>query len=353
MRGRSQSKTEIMCAPSFSRAEARTRWLGCWAVLLVFVFALHGSDGAWAATGPSGRANIAAGATGDRAATRALLVAGYEFEKGVLARARVALVAESRTAEAIGHECKGVMRGAPVESVGEEEGPFASRPKLSGRVQGERARSEREKQIIGLEINETTFAAYNRVLRASLEAYVAATSRLSWSNPTIDALVGERTTEFREAIKGPSLAVCAEMRSWAASGFHVLPAGSKRLEEASEARSKQVAQGDLETLLESYEGRAERALVRRTAALKKRLAMEEDRDEQLLRAQQEMERALGEKPSGFVEQRLEPAIAKGRTSAGTTFAVRRVVGKSVLPRGCKTYPPATGLHQGSTESSVP
>jgi hypothetical protein len=133
----------------------------------------------------------------------------------------------------------------------EEEGPYASAPKLSGRVQGERARSEQEKQTI----DDAIVVAGYRVVRGPYEAFIAAAERLAWSDPTITALVHQMTARLREDLVGPRVAVCAEMRSWAASGFHLLPPGSKSLKESEEARGKQAVQGNLEVLLRSYEGR--------------------------------------------------------------------------------------------------
>jgi hypothetical protein len=300
----------------------------------LFAFALLASVSPSAAAGSSERTSVAASALGDRAATDRLLKADEALAKAVLARARATDAAAGRAEEAFGHECKGVLRGAPDESALEEEGPFASQPKLSGRAQGERARSEREKQTIDLEIEETVWIAGDRVLRRPYEAYIATVGRLTWSDPTIDALVQQRAARLHEDLAGPPVAICAELRAWAASGFHVLPSGVKRLQEAREARGKQAVQGDLAALLAPYEDSAARASVRRISALKERLREQERDDEASLRAEYRMELALGEKVSRSAEQRFAPVIAKGRTSAGTTFVIRRAVGKS-FSRSCR------------------
>lgn len=296
--------------------------------------ALHAATGALAANGQIGRARAAATAPGDRAATHTLVKAEYELTKATLARAPAAEVAVARAAEALGHECKGVLDGAPDESVIEEEGPFASRPKLSGRVEGERARSEQEKQAIDVEIEETISGAAGGVLRASYEAFIATADRLTWSDPTIDALVHQLTARLREDLVGPPVAVCAEMRTWAVSGFHLLPPGIRSLEEAREARSKRAVPGDLEVLLRPYEGPAERAIIRRLDASKERLREEERTDEALSSAEYHMDVAFGEKLSRFAERQFAPVIAKGRTSAGTTFVIRRSVPRS-MSRSCR------------------
>lgn len=319
--------------------------LSRWVTVGILAFTLPAPAGALAAAGPSGRASVVATAPGDRAATQTLLKAEYELVKATLASTLAVEAAEARAAEALGHECKDVLEGAPDESVTEEEGPLASGPSLSGRAQGERARSEQEKQTIDLEIDETIFAAAYNVVRRPYEAFIATAERLTWSDSTITALVHQKTVRLREDLVGPPVAVCAEMRTWAASGFHLLPPGSKSLKESTEARSKQAVQGNLEVLLRSYEGEAERETIRRIDALKERLREEDRTDEGFSSAEDHMELALGEKLSRFVKQDVAPVIGKGRTSAGTTFVIRASVGKS-SPRSCR-HEVQIEVHEGN------
>jgi hypothetical protein len=317
--------------------------------MVVLAFALHASPDVLAAAGPSERSGVAATAPGDRAATHLLLEADYRLAKVTLARALPVGVAEGRAAHALGRECKGALRGAPDGAAVEEEGSLASSPTLSGRAQGERARSEQEEQTIDLEIDETIAAAFYRVLRGPYEAYIAAIDRLTWSDPAINALVHQRTAGLREDLTGPPVAVCAEMKAWAAGGFRVLPPGSKRLEESMEARSKQSPQGNLGVLLRSYEGLAGRAIIRRVDALEERFREKERADEGFSSAEDHMELALGEKLSRFAEQQLAAVIGKGRTSAGTMFVVRQSV-RGSLSRSCR-HEVEVEVREGSGSSS--
>lgn len=318
--------------PIIAKAGARAHGLvrpSCLVVIGILAFAaLPASAGALAAFGSRERASVAASTPGDRSATHTLLSAEEVLAKAILARTVAIEAAVVRGAKALGHECKGVLRGAPDESVLEEEGPSASTPTLSGRAQGELARSELEKQTIDLEISETSFAPVDRVLRSPYNAYIATVDRLTWSDPTINALVQQTAARLREDLAGPRVPVCPEMRAWAASGFHVLPPASKRLQEAREARSKQIVQGNLRSLLRPYEGPAEKAIVRHTTALRERFRERERMNESEPRAELDMELALGERVSRFAEQRVAPVIAKGHTSAGGTFVIRRRIGKS-------------------------
>lgn len=319
--------------------------LSRWVIVGILASALSAPAGALAG-GLSERAGVAATAPGDRAATHTLLRAEYELVKATLASTLAIEAAEARAAEALGQECKGVLEGVPDESVIEEEGPLASGPRLSGRAQGERARSEQEKQAIDLEIDETIFAAAHRVVREPYEAFIATAERLTWSDPTITAIVHQKTARLREDLVGPPVAACAEMRTWAASGFHVLPPGSKSRTESEEARSKQAVQGNLEVLLRSYEGQAEQAIIRRIDALKESLREEDRTDERFLSSEYHMELVLGEKLSRFVRQDVAPVIGKGRTSAGTTFVIRASVGKS-SPRSSCRHEVDIEVHEGN------
>jgi len=317
-------------------------------VVGILAFALTTPAGALAAA-PSEPVGVVATAPGDGAATRMLLMAEYELAKATLAHAVAARSAVARAAEALGQECKDVLDGAPDESViEEEEGPFASRPTLSGRVQGERARSEREQQTIDLEIDKTIFAAAYRVLRGPYEAFIDTAEQLTWSDPTITALVHQKIARLREDLIGPPVVVCAEMKTWAASGFHLLPPASKSLMGSMEARSKQAVQGNLEVLLRPYEGQAERAIIRRIDALNERLREDERTDEGFSSADYHMELALGEKLSRFAEQQLAPVIGKRRTSAGTTFVIRATLGKSAQ-RSCR-HEVEIEVHEGNGSS---
>lgn len=307
--------------------KARTAfWLGRCVVTGMLAVTLPAPAGALAAARASGRANVAATPSpSDRAATQALVIADYDLEKAIVSRATAWEAASARAAGALGEECTDVLRGVPDEEVEDEEGPLASRPKLSGRVQGERARSERENQTIALEIAETIFGAGDRILRGPYEAYIAEANKLTWSNPTINALVHQNTERLMEDLAGPAVAVCAEMRAWAASGFHVLPPASKSLAESREARNKQVVEGNLKVLLRPYEGPAQRAIIRRTDALKEKLTDQERMEDGTSNAEYRVETALGEKLPRYAEEQLAPVIAKGRTAAGTTFVIRRSV----------------------------
>lgn len=301
----------------------------CWVVGVITWFALLAASSLPAIANSNLRATVAIATPGDRAATQALIEAEYRLAKAILLRASATETALARAAKALGKECKGALRGGPDESVLEEEGPSAPRPRLSGRAQGELARSELEKQAIEIEISEQLSTAADRILRQPYEAYVRAVASLAWSDPTIDALVEERMKQVRERLAAHTFPVCADMRAWAASGFHVLSPASKRLEEARRARDKPTVEGNLKSLLEPSETRVGRTLLRRTTVVNEERREKAHEDEIFTRADYQMIRALGEKVSRFEQHQLAPVIAKRRTSAGTTFVIRAYIAKGV------------------------
>jgi hypothetical protein len=340
------------CGRSMAVARTRARslvGLSRWVILGILALTLPAPAGALATADLGERASVAASAPGDRAATHIFLKAEYQLTKATLARMQAIEAAEARGAKAIGHECKGVLAGTPDESVIEEEGPSASVPRLSGRAQGEQARTEQEKQTIDLEIYEGIFAAADHVVRRPYEAFIATAERLTWSDATITALVHQKTARLREDLVGPPVAVCAEMRTWAANGFHLLPPRSKSLEEARKIRDKQVLQGNLEVLLRPYEGRAARTIARRVAASKERLKDEELTDEGFSRAELHMELALGETLPRYAMQQLAAIIGKGRTAAGTTFVIRAGVDRPTRSP-CK-HEVEIEVHEGNAGNS--
>lgn len=322
----------------------------CWTAIAILASVLLVATST--STALSSTAPIAVAAPNDRAATQALLEADYRLAKAILVHFGATEAALARAAKTLGDECKGVLRGGPDESVLEEEGPSASRPRLSGRAQGELARSELEKQTIDVEISERFSAATDRVLRRPYKAYVRVVASLVWSNPTINAVLRERMARLREDIVGHTVSVCADMRAWAASGFHVLPPASKRLEEARQARNQPPAQGNLHSLLQPYEDATGRKILQRETAVEERLRERERDDEVYARADYQMKRALGEKVSSFQQQQFAPVIARGRTSAGTTFVIRANVGKDHT-HSCKHEVDVEVIeHDGSSGGSV-
>ena len=286
----SQNRSE-----SSRRISQRIRWA---ALILLVALALDASV-------------ASAGTPADTAATHALLQADYELNSAVLHNAPVSISSAAAFARNLGRECHGVLAGAP-----NVEGPES---KQTPRARGEHQRSELQLNEIESEISRADFAATYGPDRAAYEAYISKITRLEWSDPQINALIRYRATTYREDQTPPTNDVCADMKAWAQSGYHLLPPASKAFEAMESARAKQAApKGSIGTLLKADEGPAERALLKQVDALKPRILKVFTRARE---SAPNLEHALG-LPASPLEQARGKVLGRGTTKAGETFVVR-------------------------------
>lgn len=215
----------------------------------------------------------------------------------------------------IGQECRGVLVGAPLEEP-ELQGQEAH---LSARARGALRRSELEQQTIGSELDLTVVEALYAPDQAALEAYEAQIDQLSWSNPKIGELV-QYPGRARKERRAPSVAsLCADMRAWAQSGYHVLSQNSREFQAAQRAQLQSgEPTGSIATLLKPYENATDLRLIRKTKALQRRFASAFSSD-----ALGRLRHILGAPESPFEERMHAPVLGHGRTAAGGTFVVRR------------------------------
>jgi hypothetical protein len=298
--------------------DRRKRWLSAPAL----VAALAGLLGGACAPTPSLAATPA-----DTVATHAYLQADYEFLRVALHTTPAVLKAESKIAEGIGRECAGVLKGAPSDTFG--SGPNSS----SRRTQGEQQRSQQELTTINAELSRTLNAPGAQRASAAAETFIAAVGSLSWSNPLIAVLVRFDDARMREKLTPSRLDVCADMKAWAASSFHVLSPASKAFAAAVQDGEKGRPEGTENELLKPYEGPAERAIIKRTDAL------ERDPIVGLAKGRapyERLERELGVPEEGFQRLANEPILARGKTHAGATFILRRETA-GLLGNGCRAH----------------
>lgn len=119
---------------------------------------------------------------------------------------------------------------------------------------------------------------------------------------------------------GPVPAVCADMRSWVASGYKTLSAGSKAYQSRQEslfASSSPPLKASSEELLKPYEGPSERAILRHREALPTVEILELGG-----LATTKLHRQLGiEEPSGLSNITKSKVFAHGRTHTGAGYKV--------------------------------
>jgi hypothetical protein len=249
--------------------------------------------------------------------TRAYLEAAYQLDRAILSNADASRSAEATLAETLGDECHGVLAGEP----NEEFGP-SGRGSESPRAKGERQRSEQQAQTINQEISLAFFGATESPDRAAVEAYSAAITPLRWSNPQIAPLAQFYASALTEQVVASVASVCADMRAWALSGYHVLSTASREFETAALKASSErhVPSGSITALLKPYEDAGDRRLIRETKALESKVVIALFAGSRMFAR---LQRALGAPEGPLEEQAQEPVLAHGTTHAGSTFTVRR------------------------------
>jgi hypothetical protein len=263
----------------------------------------------------------AAATPADTASTHAYLQARYELDLALLRNDPAARADTSALVARLDHECHGVLAGAPHRDLETAFGEGRGQP--SPRVRGERERALRQRTAIDFELSRTITAAAAQPSRPAIEAFAAATASLSWSDPRIAQLVRKEAILLQQT---PSLSppdVCADMSTWAQSGYRRLAPASKVFAEqfASELEGLEGFEGELSigSLLHPYEGAPERALARKTEALTDRLATSSGSGGNTYT---QLEHALGVPESQLQGQRQAPALGHGLARSGTRFTVR-------------------------------
>jgi len=265
----------------------------------------------------------------DTAATHAYLQARYDYFLAALRAAPAARAGFMAASERLGRECPGVLAHAPRNELVSESSDSPVPP----RVKGERERAERQLVTIDGEISFTLAAPEASAYRPAVEAFLAATAPLSWSDAKITQLVQTNAATLREPFATSAPDACADMKAWAASGYSSLTPASRAFREAQTAIAERVAsEASLSAVLKPYEGPAERALIARIDALRRKLVIAVTGN--LGRLYARLLRELGVPESSPEQRRRAPALAHGTTRSGATFTVRRRGRHESLESGC-------------------
>jgi hypothetical protein len=290
----------------------------------------------------------------DTAATHAFLQARYDFYVAALRDAPAARAGFIAASQRLARECPGVLAHAPRNELEGESGE--SRP--SPRARGERERAERQRATIEGEIGASLSAAESLAYRPAAEAFITATSSLSWSDASIAPLVQASLTVLREAFATPPPDACADMKAWAASGYRSLSPASRAFRETQAASTERLdTEQSISAALKPYEGSAERALLARTQALLKKFLHAAAGG--FGRVYVRLQRALGAAGSSPDEPRRASALAHGTTRSGATFTIRRSGTHEAADAGCRravsvetTEKPAKGSGSSFSNSST-
>ena len=291
----------------------RKRWLGrsrgrASATLVLACAALCGS------------VPVAAASSSDAQATHVYLLAQYRLATALLHEATAARGAQSAAAAQIARECPRVLSGMPQGSSLKQ---FVA---LSPRARGEHSRLSEQKRTIEEELGAAVGQPDDSLTRPAEESYAARVRQLSWSNPAIASALQAATATKLEAVTAPAVPFCADARAWAGSGYRTLSADSREFEtlRASRRNSGLEEERSLDALLKPYENASDRALVRETDAIEKKLLVSV-----ALRTVFSLARIVGFPQTG-TEAPKHIVLGHGRTAAGTSFEVSSGSGSGLL-----------------------
>ncbi len=252
----------------------------------------------------------------DRASTRTYLQALYTLEVAFIHGAPQSRVSVDALAGRIGGECAGVLAGAPQQDafIGLSHSP--ARPLLSPKASGEAQRSARQLAVLEGELFANVLAAQDQPDQQAIVTFAHTITQLTWSKRRISQLVRDNTALFVSLLEPSAPSVCADMRAWAASGYHTLLSASRLYEAEEQGRQLRLrATGSLDTLLKPYVDRAD---IRRTKALALR---EISAFSEGVQALDNLRGTLGLKVESPPPTQPGTVVSRGRTRAGERYTV--------------------------------
>jgi hypothetical protein len=188
---------------------------------------------------------------GDASATRAYLQADYTATRVELSDFPTSIAAVETLAVQVRSECPGVLANAPVPAHGAPPSPTAA--------------------DLGEEQLDAVFGAAANTESARRRGFASLVARLRWSNAVLTRLVHEQADGEAELAATPPPSLCADMRSWVASGYQVVPAatsGYLRRESAISAKTEG-KEAAIERKLVAYESPADKLIAHKLASLER------------------------------------------------------------------------------------
>lgn len=169
---------------------------------------------------------------GDVAATRGYLEAAQTELQAIVATLPTADADAADFVKTLDMECPNVLEGVQTEET------IVLRPQSNA---GQLAASRRNRQLrrIKSEALSALLIAWEVPERPALLAFAHSLSALQWSSPTLTAGVHAKAADIEERATEVFPAVCADMRTWVASGYSALPAGTQAFVRHMAAQSRQ------------------------------------------------------------------------------------------------------------------
>jgi hypothetical protein len=143
----------------------------------------------------------AVAASADVSATQAYVRANYALVSSAHARIGVADAILKSLLARVRRECPKVAAGSPQDT---------------------------DSEALTFELVGEMRLAATRPNAPAVAAFARAVAPLRWSNPRLTSAVRSYSRQLRKQSQLAIPDVCAEVRAWVASGFHALPAGTRR-----------------------------------------------------------------------------------------------------------------------------
>jgi hypothetical protein len=157
--------------------------------------------------------------------------------------------------------------GGPLEVLAQVKGEC---PKAGAGSPQDPESTQMSNEVIGTIV----IAAAKPDLQA-IKAFVRSVSSLTWSNSSLTSAVHSYANKLKTVLSLPAPNLCTEVKAWAASGYHALPASTVTF--VGKFIPAWVALGYLPPQLARYESGAARALAKRAAPLEQELSEGEAR----------------------------------------------------------------------------
>jgi hypothetical protein len=189
--------------------------------------------------------------SGDASATLAYLRADYAATRAEVHGFSTGIAAVDALAAQVRSECPGVLANVPKPAPGTPPSAAAG------------AASEEEL--------DAAFGAAASTEYARRRDFARTVSRLRWSSRELTRLVHTQADAEAERAAIPPPSLCADMRSWVASGYQAVSSGTERyvhLEAAISARTDGV-EASIKRELVPYESQPDKRIVRRIKSLEK------------------------------------------------------------------------------------
>jgi hypothetical protein len=177
----------------------------------------------------------------DRASTHAYIQANFALERAANASIAPTEASVALLNQKLGQECPKVGAGSPQNA---------------------------ESQKASYEVAGALWSVSYGAVAGPIGTFVRAVKPLHWSNPKITRIAQGYARSLSELAALPMPNICADVRTWSASGFHTIPTATVSFDQHVESIEGHTIPA---RLLAPYERSSDRSVVARTSRLETKL----------------------------------------------------------------------------------